>query len=302
MERDWEQSSCEVVTFWANMDARYWCKEPLHLFGAAGSEKKSMWDIWRRRKRIQRTGGNTENTQRTYFPFSLPPSSQIPLYNPSAPSLQKSSSTSESTNSAQSNLLPIHLPTCHQRTRTSKRLPAAKGWGGSNCWEIHPQRADSPEGLIQSPPFCLWSSYRYTQWQTLLLINKTPQNIKLKILRKAGGLLPASLHEDETSDSYLPVPETCLCRLCPELHGAWKALLPATASAERHERTGTDEGDRGRRQYATRPCSYMEVDCTSLSVMGISYTAKDFVNLLNYLWREHMFTNFFCCCFFSPSY
>lgn len=50
------------------------------------------------------------------------------------------------------------------------------------------------------------------------MINKTPQNIKLKILRKAGYLLPASLHEDEMSDGYLSVPETCLCRLCPELH------------------------------------------------------------------------------------
>lgn len=48
-----------------------------------------------------------------------------------------------------------------------------------------------------------------------MLINKTPQNIQLKIL--AGYLLPASLHEDEMSGGSLPEPETSLCRPCPEL-------------------------------------------------------------------------------------
>lgn len=152
----------------------------------------------------------------------------LPL-KPLCPFVQRKCSTSESTNSAENNPLPTHLPTCRQCGRTSKTLLVAKGLGGTNDRQIHQQQADNPEGLIQSPSFCLWSSYRYTQWRTLLVINKTPQNIKLKILGKAGYLLPASPHEDEMSDSYLSVPKTCLCRLCPELQGAWKALLPATA-------------------------------------------------------------------------
>lgn len=47
----------------------------------------------------------------------------------------------------------------------------------------------------------------------------------------------------------------CLGRLCPELQEAWKVLLPAIAFVEGQERTGTEEGDRGRRLHGAHSSS-----------------------------------------------
>lgn len=45
---------------------------------------------------------------------------------------------------------------------------------------IDPPADDSPDGLIPSPPFCLWSSCRCAQWWTLLTIHKTPKKHQTK--------------------------------------------------------------------------------------------------------------------------
>lgn len=174
-----------------------------------------MKEVWRRRKIILYAGGKTENTKHAYFPFSLPLhkfsfTTPLPLCAEEVFPIRKHQIQWRITFSPSPSPSAIRVK---EQTRGSEQQSS----GG------HQQLTDPPRASWQFwgphsiSPFCLWHSYHCTYWQTLMLINKMPQNIQLKIL--AGYLLPASLHEDEMSDGSLPEPETSLCRLCPELQG-----------------------------------------------------------------------------------
>lgn len=112
--------------------------------------------------------GRQDWKHRTCLPSFLPPSSQILFYNPSAPLCRGSLPHQTAPNSAENNPLPISLPTCRQSTRTSKRLRAAKRWGGAqlltdppaSSWQFwKPHSIWKPHSVS---PFCLWRSYPYT--------------------------------------------------------------------------------------------------------------------------------------------
>lgn len=164
----------------------------------------------------------------------------------------------------------------HQLMTNPAHQQAAKSWG--------------------PPPSCLCNSYRYTQWQTLQMINKTAQNIKLKILWQyfCGSTISSLPVFMKTRYQTAPsLPEIRLSWLCPELQGAQKALLPATATAEWEGKAVPEEEAGTRRQQGTHPHSYAQAGCASSSGMGVPYPARDSGSLLNYLWRQHTFTNFF---------
>lgn len=128
-------------------------------------------------------------------------------------------------------------------------------------------KLDGPESSTQPHPFCLWRSYHYKQWWTLLVSNKTAQNIKLKALQKAGYLFPSSPHEDKMSGSsfsYLGHAWTS----CSKITWAWKTSS-SHSIAERWERAVT-EGENGTRRQ--------------LAAQGAPCAVRDFVSLLNCLW------------------
>lgn len=139
--------------------------------------------------------------------------------------------------------------------------------------------------VLRASPF---NSYRYTQWQTSQMINKTAQNIKLKILWKyfCGSTISSLPVFMKTRCQTAPsLPERRLSRLCPELQGARKALLPATATAEWEGKAVPEEGAGTRRQQGTHPYGYVRARCASSSGVGVPYPARDSGSLLNYLWR-----------------
>lgn len=182
-------------------------------------------------------------------------------------------------------------PPRHQCTRTSKKLPVAKQ-RGSPTTDTTSSKLTVLKTLFNLP-LSASKAGNVIQYWPLLMINKTLQNTKLKILWMAGYLLPASIHEDEISDSYIPLPETCLCRLCPELQGVWKALRPAAALPGRKNR------DRWRR-WGKNLIGYPSMQLHG----GRLYIFISDRNTLhrkrffwNFFWREHAFANLFI--FFS---
>lgn len=120
-----------------------------------------------------------------------------PPLKPFSPCPQWNSSTSESTNSAENNHLPIHLPTRHQCSRTSRRLPAAKGCGaptpdGSTSSKLTvlkalfnlPLSASEAVIVIHSDGRCWWSikHHRTSNWKYWgrLAIFSLPVFMKMK--------------------------------------------------------------------------------------------------------------------------
>lgn len=198
-------------------------------------------------------------------------------------------STSESTKFSReqpSPHLPPHLPSEH---RNIQEALSSKVVGGTNSWQTHQQRAGSSEGLTQSPlsatgtviiippDRCWCSSIKFhgtSSWKSWLAVSSLPLFMKMKCQTgPSPNLRPPCAGPVQNYKGHDSPSRYCF--------------------SERQEGTGTDEGERERRQYGAHPCSCMKVNCMSLSVMGISYRANHFVSLLNCLWREHMFTFFF---------